>query len=139
MGLVLGVIFESPGAAAAGLAFPLAVSGFLLGATFSAVLTLAEGRRTFDEMSLPRFATLGALGGTLLTVLLALIGMSFPSPIGWVIAVGALTLLGAGSAAGSLALARRSEDRELLEAGEEALGLTEEVSRLDARAASHNA
>ena len=36
-----------------------------------------------------------------------------------------LTFLGAGSAGGSLALARRAEDRELLEAGEEALGLTE--------------
>jgi len=36
-----------------------------------------------------------------------------------------MTLLGAGSAAGSLALARKSEDRELLEAGEDALGLTE--------------
>ena len=36
-----------------------------------------------------------------------------------------LTVLGAGSAAGSLALARKAEDKELLEAGEEALGLTE--------------
>ena len=36
-----------------------------------------------------------------------------------------MTLLAAGSAAGSLALARKSEDRELLESGEEALGLIE--------------
>ena len=39
--------------------------------------------------------------------------------------VGIAALLAAGSAAGSLALARRAEDKELLEAGEEALGLTE--------------
>ena len=46
------------------------------------------------------------------------------TPTGAIIAA-VVTLMGAGSAAGSLALARRAEDRELLEAGEEALGLTE--------------
>ena len=40
------------------------------------------------------------------------IGRWVPSESGW-------------GAAGSLALARRSEDKELLEAGEEALGLSE--------------
>ncbi len=45
--------------------------------------------------------------------------------LGEVLTAGLVTLLGSGSAAGSLALARRSEDRELLEACEEALGLTE--------------
>ena len=41
--------------------------------------------------------------------------------------VGFMGLLGAGSSAGSLALARREEDRELLEAGEDLVdaGLTE--------------
>ena len=126
VGLVLGVVFGSPMAAVAGLAPLFAVAGFLAGATFSAVLALAEGRHTFDEMSLPRFATLGALGGVLLSGFLFLIGMGFSSPVvGWVIAVGALTLLGAGSAAGSLALARRAEDGDLLEAGEKALGQIE--------------
>ena len=42
-----------------------------------------------------------------------------------VLPIAIMALLGAGSAAGSLALARRAEDRELLEAGEEALGLIE--------------
>ncbi len=41
------------------------------------------------------------------------------------ITTGLPALLGAGSAAGSLSLARRSEDKELLESGEVALGLTE--------------
>ena len=42
-----------------------------------------------------------------------------------------LTLLGAGSAAGSLALARRAGDRELLEHGADVadIGLTEEEKR----------
>ena len=45
--------------------------------------------------------------------------------------VGVLFLLGAGSAAGSLALARRVDDRELLDAGADVadIGLTEEEKR----------
>ena len=44
---------------------------------------------------------------------------------------GAVFLLGAGSAAGSLALARRADDRELLEHGADVadIGLTEEEKR----------
>ncbi len=44
---------------------------------------------------------------------------------------GVLALLGAGSAAGSLALARRADDRELLEHGADVadIGLTEEEKR----------
>ncbi len=44
---------------------------------------------------------------------------------------GLLTLLGAGSAAGSLALARRADDRELLEHGADVadIGLTEEETQ----------
>ena len=93
----------------------LAVSGFIGGAAFSVVLGIVEGRRRFDELSLARFAAWGALGGALLWI---------PSGEG-VQTVVILSLMGAGSAAGSLALARRAEDKELLEAGEEALGLTE--------------
>ncbi len=42
-----------------------------------------------------------------------------------------LTLLGAGSAAGSLALARKADDRELLDAGADVaeVGLTKEEKR----------
>ena len=47
------------------------------------------------------------------------------SLLGTVIVSSVLTVLGAGSAAGSLAIARKAEDKELLGAGEEALGLTE--------------
>ena len=34
--------------------------GFVSGAAFSGVLAIIEGRRRFDEMSLPRFAAWGA-------------------------------------------------------------------------------
>ena len=98
--------------------------GFVGGAIFSVVLGIAEGRRRFDEMSLPRFAAWGALGGLLLSGLMTIDAGTFT--LAQLLEMGVTgILMGAGSAAGSLALARRAEDRELLEAGEEALGLTE--------------
>lgn len=77
--------------------------GFIGGAIFSIALRIAEGRRTFDEMSLPSFAVLGAVGGLFVSGL-----------FGWGYFI--FTLLGAGSAAGSLALGRKAD--RLLESGE---------------------
>ena len=88
--------------------------GFLTGSMFSGVLLLAEGRRRFDELSLPRFVTWGALGGLLLGGLAGLTVFGGP----WV--AGATTLLGAGSAAVTLVIARRAEDEALLRAGADA-------------------
>src|SRR5215213_4308128 len=53
--------------------FPLifGVLGFAAGVTFSGLLVLTEGRRSFDQMSLPRFAGWGAMGGLLLSALFA--------------------------------------------------------------------
>src|SRR5262249_50752174 len=45
--------------------------GFIAGLTFSSVLVLTEGRRRFDQMSLPRFAGWGAVGGVLLSAVFA--------------------------------------------------------------------
>ncbi len=92
-------------------ALQVAVLGFINGAAFSAVLRIAEGRRTFGELSLWRFAGLGALGGLVVSLLT---GGGF---------LVAFTVLGAGSAAGSLALARGADD-PLLESGE-GVGLLE--------------
>lgn len=95
---------------AADVPFPIGFGflGFLAGLTFSGVLGLVEGRRRFDQMSLPRFALWGGVGGTLFSA-------AFVAVAG--LGVGALTLLGpifglagAGCAAGSLALARMAED-----------------------------
>ena len=94
----------------------LAVLGFVGGATFSTVLGIAERRRRFDELSLPRFAAWGALGGFLLGVFVNAAGFLGPRlTLLDAIITGVTALLGAGSAAGSLALARKAEDRELLE------------------------
>ena len=93
--------------------FPLifAVLGFVAGVTFSGLLMLTAGRRRFDQMSLPRFAGWGAIGGLLLSALFAR-GAS----LGWrdVLAVApTFALASAVCASGSLALARRASRREL--------------------------
>ena len=102
----------------------LAVSGFLSGGAFSAVLGIAGRRRRFDEMSLPRFALWGGLGGLLVSMLIMTAsGFSTPS----LVAASVVTLLCTGSASGSLALARMAEDRELLESSADVaeVGLSE--------------
>jgi hypothetical protein len=105
-----------------------AYPGFFGGAVFSVVLGIGGRRRRFDEMSLPRFAGWGALGG-LLVMLPFMVGLGFSS-VSLVVA-SIMTLLCSGSAAGSLALARRAEDRELLGASADVaeVGLTEDEGR----------
>src|SRR3954466_13292537 len=60
--------------------FPLifGVLGFIAGVTFSGLLVLTERRRRFDQMSLPRFAGWGAMGGLLLSALFTKI-----ASLGW--------------------------------------------------------
>lgn len=111
----------------------LAVPGFFSGAVFSVVLGIAGRRRRFDELSLPRFAMWGALGGLLLSsgpVTLAILGDTLGAASA-AVAVGTITLLSAASAAGSLALARMTEDRALLDAAEDVaeVGLGETEAR----------
>jgi len=103
------------------------IAGFVSGATFSTVLGITEGRRRFDEMSLPRFAAWGAVGSFLLALPLLLLSWD-PLALDGLFGIGGVVaLMGAGSAAGSLALARRADDRELLEHGADVadIGLTE--------------
>jgi hypothetical protein len=96
----------------------LAAFGFVAGVVFSGVLGLVEGRRRFSQMSLPRFAAWGAIGGLLLstTFVVAVSLGGDPALLQNLLVVGpAFALAGAGSAAGSLALARRAQHRVLLE------------------------
>ena len=116
IGFIIGflLLLVSGPAAAVIAVLNYALSGFVAGAAFSVVLRIAEGRRTFDQMSLPRFAVLG--GGTVLAFQLlvfalaaALGNLPFSAfQMGFTATVA--TLIGAGSAAGSLALARRADD-----------------------------
>ncbi len=56
-----------------------AMCGFAGGTAFSVVLSVTEGRRRFDEMSLLRFAAWGAVGGFLLAMPLLLAATDPPA------------------------------------------------------------
>ncbi len=117
------------GVGAADVPFPIgfAVLGFLAGATFSGVLGIVEGRRRFDQMSIPRFAGLGAVGGLVLSGIFVLAeALGGNTALDFLVLGPVFALAGAGSAAGSLALARRAEEREMLDASAEVteVGLT---------------
>ena len=110
------------GVGAADVPFPLffGLLGFLAGAMFSGILALLAGRRTFDQMSLPRFAIGGALGGLILSGIVTLAAGPGPE----LMVVGPVfALAGAVSAAGTLAIARRAEKRESIESGLETRSL----------------
>jgi hypothetical protein len=103
------------GLGAADVPFPLFFGflGFLAGATFSVILGTLGRRRRFDQMSMPRFAGWGALGGLLLAGGVALVA----GPDAELLVVGPVfAAAGAISAGGTLALARRTTKPELLEA-----------------------
>ena len=101
------------GIGAADVPFPLffGLLGFLAGTMFSGVLGMLAGRRRLDQMSLPRFAWSGALGGLLLSGIVALAAGADGE---FVVVAPVFALAGAISAAGTLALARKAEKRELL-------------------------
>jgi hypothetical protein len=111
----------------------LAIPGFFCGVAFSALLRVAEGRRRFDELSLPRFGALGAATGLLLGALAIAAGLASGVPL-WLraaVILGPVTLLSAISASGTLALARMGAKRELPDAGADVadVGLTESEKR----------
>lgn len=114
--LIAGLILLAfVGVDAADVPFPLFFGflGFLAGAAFSLVLGVLGRRRRFDQMSLPRFAGWGALGGLLISVVVMLTagnGVELMAVLAPVFATA-----GAISATGTLALARRTEDRQLLD------------------------
>lgn len=120
-GLVLLLIL---GTGAADVPFPLGFGmlGFLAGATFSALLGFAERGRRLENMSLKRFAAWGGAAGLLLAggfaLVAALVGDMTPLD-NLDVLVPVFGLAGAASAFGSLAIARRGRERNLLEGGAE--------------------
>lgn len=95
----------------------LAIPGFLLGVLFSIALWATAGRRRFDELSVPRFALLGAAAGALLggAFLTAGIFPALPLLLRAGVVLGPLTVLSAASASGTLAVARMARDKGFLD------------------------
>ena len=134
VGLLIGVLNTGgmPGTVFAGVVSTFMQAGLVAGGTFSIALGFAGRHRTFDEMSLPLFAVLGAVNAPLiLGIEVALFGSWVISGPAVLVVTAVIASLGAASAAASLALARMADDRELLEAGEETadIGLTREERR----------
>ena len=112
VGVILGLVVGGAPDVAYSVFF--AVYGFLAGATFSGVLGMAGRRSRFDQMSLPRFAAWGALAGLLLSALSVFVLSTEPMfVLANVVFLSVVTLLAAGSAAGSLALAGNAVGRSL--------------------------
>jgi peptidoglycan/LPS O-acetylase OafA/YrhL len=99
-----------------------AYPGFLGGVLFSIVLGIAERHRKLGELSVPRFGAWGAVAGLLIGVLAFVLGTPSAESPRWLgaVVIGTMIVMGAVSAAGSLALARKAEQRELLDAGADA-------------------
>ena len=89
--------------------------GFVTGIIFSGVLVVIEGRRGFDRTSLSRFAAWGAVSGLLLSGIFV-VGAALRGEAWWgefLVFGPPLAMAGAVCAAGSLAVARRADRREL--------------------------
>ena len=120
MGLAWGAAWSLVGGAPrwlfgfnADVPFPIVfgVLGFIAGVIFFALLVLTERRRTFDQLSLPRFAAWGAVGGILLSAIFTRIASLGAGDV--LVIVPTFALACAACASGSLALARRGAKLEL--------------------------
>ena len=89
--------------------------GFVTGVIFSGTLVVIERRRSFDRVSLSRFAGWGAVSGLLLSgIFVVAAALRGGSLWGEFLMFGPpLAMASAVCAAGSLAVARRAERREL--------------------------
>jgi hypothetical protein len=89
--------------------------GFVTGIIFSGILVVIERRPRFDGVSLSRFAGWGALSGLLLSgIFVVAAALRGESLWGEFLVFGPpLAMASAVCAAGSLAMARRAERREL--------------------------
>jgi hypothetical protein len=92
-----------------------AALGFFAGIIFSGTLVVIDGGRGFDRMSLSRFAGWGAVSGLLLSGIFV-VGAALRGETLWrefLVFGPVLAMASAVCAAGSLAVARRAERREL--------------------------
>ena len=108
--------------------------GFITGIIFSGILVGIEGRRGIDRTSLSRFAGWGAASGLLLSGIFV-VGAALRGAGLWgefLVFGPPLAIASAACAAGSLAVARRAERRELSgPSGDEAAAELSESEKLE--------
>ena len=93
--------------------FVVGTFGFLAGSTFGALLSVLEGHKSLEEITFKRIAAWGGLGGL---AVVALVSVLVGSPTGLIF----YSVLGVGSATGTVALAKRA-DTKLIEGDAEPL------------------
>jgi hypothetical protein len=87
------------------------VAGFFAGASFAVILSIAERNHSLKDLTLRRVALWGAGGG----LLLSFIPLAFGIPLSYLLGPLVINVgIGAGMAAGSVAMAKRAEDRQLI-------------------------
>ncbi len=116
--LVAGLILLAiVGLDAADVPFPLFFGflGFWAGVVFSAIFGSIERGRSVAQMTVPRFASWGAVGGIVLALLVVAIAtLGGDSGAEMLVLAPVFAVSGAISAAGSLALARKAARGDLL-------------------------
>ncbi len=122
---IAGLVWLLPGIGGGPEMFRMVVASsiwaFPVGVAFSGILAITARNRSFDKLSLPRFAALGAGGGLLLFRVLAANAWHAWSVSTALANLTIFLLLGSGSATAALVLARRAGPA--LESGDESRGL----------------
>lgn len=90
------------------LAMNNSVAGFLAGAGFAVILSVAERNHRLEDLSLRRVALWGAGGGLLVSLIPLAVGVPLTYMIGPLLINAGI---GAGMAGGSVAMAKRAEAR----------------------------
>ncbi len=116
LGLLIGMIVDPDGSMDEPWIAVGTYPGFIGGVIFSVVLGIAARRRRFDQLSLARFGAWGAVAGLLVGMLPFVLGSVNPALPTWLpfVITGSITGMSALSAVGSLALARKAEERASL-------------------------
>jgi len=85
------------------------VGGFVFGSGFAVVLTIMDGRKTFEELTLGRAALWGALAGVGSAFAVGLVATGLGIPLtGFVASICSCGAVAAGLGAGTVSLARRT-------------------------------
>ncbi|MEO7996474.1 MAG: hypothetical protein ABI852_03460 [Gemmatimonadaceae bacterium] len=86
----------------------IGVAGFILGVGFSGILAIASRSRRFTQLSIPKFAGLGAAAGLVYFLLISTNGYGVWSLKTAVLNFLLLTLMGSGAATATLLVARKA-------------------------------
>jgi len=110
LGAGLGALAGFPLTYLVRIALSNSVGGFIAGAAFATILSIAERKRTLGDLSLKRVALWGAAGGLLVTS----IPLAFGAPVAFLLAPLLINGgIGATLATGSVVMARRADQRRL--------------------------